>query len=271
MKIKYISRKALLTFTFFSTFTVMLGCSSVIPQNETPIDQNVQTSQQQKVQEGKVLKVIDAITIQVKINEKIFTVKYLGLDIPNNVDPYLNKKATDLNNYLVNDRNIQLEKDTIESDKFGNLLRYVYADGEMINQKILINGYASLANDYHNFSKRSLFETLYTQSLQEKRGFWANLSNTSEYMKTNNQEQKKVDTRRIGTLPYPIKITDKCDFSNSQERLIKGNIDQKTKERTYYIPNSIMYKTITIEEDHNDRWFCTEQEAQLQGWVKSKH
>ena len=85
------------------------------------------------------------------------------------------------------------------------------------------------------------------------------------------QKQKKVDNRPVGTLPYPIKITDKCDFSNSQERLIKGNIDQKTKERTYYIPNSIMYKTITIEEDHNDRLFCTEQEAQLQGWVKSKH
>ena len=159
----------------------------------------------------------------------------------------------------------------IDSDKFGNLLRYVYADGEMINQKILINGYASLANDQHNFSKRSLFETLYTQSIQEKRGFWANLSNTSEYMKPSKEKQKKVDNRPVGTLPYPIKITDKCDFSNSQERLIKGNIDQKTKERTYYIPNSIMYKTITIEENHNDRWFCTEQEAQLQGWVKSKH
>ena len=101
--------------------------------------------------------------------------------------------------------------------------------------------------------------------------FWANLSNTSEYMKPSKEKQKKVDNRPVGTLPYPIKITDKCDFSNSQERLIKGNIDQKTKERTYYIPNSIMYKTITIEENHNDRWFCTEQEAQLQGWVKSKH
>ena len=270
IKIRYISRKTLLIFAFSSIFTLILACSSVIPKNETSIDQDVETPQQQ-IEIGEVLKVIDAITIQVKINEKKFTVKYLGLDIPNNVDPYINQKAIDLNNYLVNGRTIQLEKDIIDSDKFGNLLRYVYADGEMINQKILINGYASLANDQHNFSKRSLFETLYTQSIQEKRGFWANLSNTSEYMKPSKEKQKKVDNRPVGTLPYLIKITDKCDFSNSQERLIKGNIDQKTKERTYYIPNSIMYKTITIEENHNDRWFCTEQEAQLQGWVKSKH
>jgi len=270
MRFKYISRKTLHIFTYFSIL-LLLGCSIVIPQNKTTNNQNLKKSEQKKIQTGQVLKVIDAITIQVKINKKVFTVKYLGLDIPDNVDPYLNKKATELNNYLVNGRDIQLEKDNIESDKFGNLLRYVYIDGEMINQKILINGYASLANDHHNFSKRSNFERLYTQSLQEKRGFWTNISNTSEYTKPPNQEQKKVDDRPIGTLPYPIKIADKCDFSNSQERLIKGNIDKKTKEKTYYIPTSIMYKTITIEEENNDRWFCTEQEAQLQGWIKSKH
>ena len=155
MKIKNISRKTLLIFAFFSTFTLILACSSVIPKNETSIDQDAETPQQQKIQKGEVLKVIDAITIQVKINGKKFTVKYLVLDIPNNFDPYINQKAIDFNNYLVNGRTIQLEKDIIDSDKFGNLLRYVYADGEMINQKILINGYASLANDQHNFSKRS--------------------------------------------------------------------------------------------------------------------
>ena len=36
--------------------------------------------------------------LAVRINEKKFTVKYLGLDIPNNVDPYINQKAIDLNN-----------------------------------------------------------------------------------------------------------------------------------------------------------------------------
>jgi micrococcal nuclease len=271
MRFKYISRKNLLIFAFFSTLILILGCSIVIPQNETTKTQSVKKPEQKNVQTGKVLKVIDAITIQIKIDGKIFTIKYLGLDIPNNVDPYLNKKATELNIYLVNGRNVQLEKDEIESDKFGNLLRYVYVDGEMVNQKILINGYASLANDQYNFSKRSIFERLYTQPLKEKRGFWDNIPNTSEYTKPPNQEQKNVDNRPIGTLPYSIKITDTCDFSNSQERLIKGNIDKKTKEKLYYIPNSIMYKTITIEEANNDRWFCTEQEAQLQGWVKSKH
>ena len=61
-----------------------------------------------------------------------------------------------------------------------------------------------------------------------------------------------------------------CAINQAPPKTSDG-MNKKTKEKTYYIPTSIMYKTITIEEENNDRWFCTEQEAQLQGWIKSKH
>ena len=43
------------------------------------------------------------------------------------------------------------------------------------------------------------------------------------------------------------------------------------KVKTYYLPDIIFYKTIDINEVDGDKLFCTENEAEINGWVKSKH
>src|SRR5205085_368904 len=51
---------------------------------------------------------------------------------------------------------------------------------------------------------------------------------------------------------------------------IKGNVESDGSEKIYYVRGSRFYDTTVIDPRFGERWFCTEQEAQDNGWRKSK-
>lgn len=52
--------------------------------------------------------------------------------------------------------------------------------------------------------------------------------------------------------------------------LIKGNINLKTGDRVYHVPGQLHYNDVTIESERGEFWFCTEDEAQANGWRRAK-
>ena len=50
---------------------------------------------------------------------------------------------------------------------------------------------------------------------------------------------------------------------------IKGNISSHGK--IYHVPGSSSYDQTQIDEDHGERWFCTEEEAREAGWRPALH
>lgn len=50
--------------------------------------------------------------------------------------------------------------------------------------------------------------------------------------------------------------------------LIKGDIGL-SGERLYYLPEQPNYDETMIQARRGERWFCSENEAQLQGWRRS--
>ncbi len=92
----------------------------------------------------KVTKVIDGDTIQIEGGYKI---RYIGVDAPETVDPKrpvgcFGSQASDKNKELVLGKNVILEKDVSETDKFGRFLRYVYiANSETGSEPIFVNDY----------------------------------------------------------------------------------------------------------------------------------
>ena len=86
---------------------------------------------------------------------------------------------------------------------------------------------------------------------------------------------EKLNPREpAGTLPkinLTKTLTQTCDYTKDNIPVIKGNNDKKMRNKIYYLPNSIFYKTIEISLEDGDRLFCTESEAQSNGWIKSKH
>ena len=62
--------------------------------------------------------------------------------------------------------------------------------------------------------------------------------------------------------PTPSKT---CEFSESAEPVIKGNIGAGG-EKIYHVPGSPYYARTEIDESKDERWFCTVAEAVEAGW-----
>lgn len=51
---------------------------------------------------------------------------------------------------------------------------------------------------------------------------------------------------------------------------IKGNISYETGEKIYHVPGGEYYDATVIRPEYGERWFCTEEEAIVAGWRRSK-
>ncbi len=50
---------------------------------------------------------------------------------------------------------------------------------------------------------------------------------------------------------------------------IKGNITSSNGEKLYYMQGDTNYVSVIIDPDYGERWFCTEAEAQENGWRRA--
>jgi micrococcal nuclease len=128
--------------------------------------------------DGQVTRVIDGDTIEVNIGGSIYTVRYIGMDTPETVDPnrpvgYYGLEASKKNKELVSNRIVRLEKDVSETDKYGRLLRYVYVGDLFINAELVRFGYAQVATYPPDVKYQDYFLQLQQQARQSNLGLWA--------------------------------------------------------------------------------------------------
>lgn len=122
-----------------------------------------------------VAKVIDGDTIRLANGD---TVRYIGINTPESVSPRIKlqcfgKEASDYNRQLVAGKTVTLEKDVSETDKYGRLLRYVYVDGVMINEKLVRDGYALVATYPPDVKYTQQFLAAQTDARLNRRGLWS--------------------------------------------------------------------------------------------------
>jgi hypothetical protein len=51
---------------------------------------------------------------------------------------------------------------------------------------------------------------------------------------------------------------------------IKGNISARTGERIYHLPGDPYYLRTTVDPNRGERWFCSESDAQANGWRNTR-
>lgn len=131
---------------------------------------------------NKVLKVIDGDTVNVEIEGKSQTIRLIGIDSPETVDPRkpvqcFGKEASNIAKELLTGKNVTLEDDSTQgnTDKYDRLLRYIYLeDGTSVNKYMISEGYA---HEYTYQSNPYKYQTEYIkagQSAREnKKGLWA--------------------------------------------------------------------------------------------------
>lgn len=120
---------------------------------------------------AKVAKVIDGDTIVLSSGE---TVRYIGVDAPETVrgENCFSDESTNKNKELVLGKQIRLEKDISEIDRYKRLLRYIWVGDVFVNEVLVREGY-SLASTYPPDVKYSeLFKEAESHAREESRGLW---------------------------------------------------------------------------------------------------
>lgn len=152
-----------------------------VAQNATVQDNRATEKPSEELYE--VIKVVDGDTIQIMFNGKKERLRLIGIDTPESVHPdetkntENGKKASEYAKSLLEGKKVSLEFDVEETDQYGRLLAYVYLDGEMVNKKLIRDGYANLETVPPNVKYADEFVALLKEAKEEKRGLWGNNDN----------------------------------------------------------------------------------------------
>lgn len=122
---------------------------------------------------GHVENVVDGDTIDVEVNGEVYRVRYIGMDTPEQGEPFY-AEATKANQGLVGGQDVIMKRDVSETDQYGRLLRYVYlADGTFVNAELVRMGYAQVATYPPDVKHQDYFLELQAEAREAGRGLWA--------------------------------------------------------------------------------------------------
>lgn len=102
-------------------------------------------------QVATVVSITDGDTIRVSMGGTEYRVRYIGMDTPETHfgTEWMGPEAADANAELVAGRQVVLEKDVSETDRFGRLLRYVWLHDDsgwlLVNLELVRLGFAQVA------------------------------------------------------------------------------------------------------------------------------
>ena len=114
---------------------------------------------------------IDGDTITI---EGGYRVRYIGIDTPE-VYPKLEAfgmEAWQANRKLVEGKEVRLERDVSETDKYGGLLRYVYVDDILVEAELVRQGLAEAKAYPPDVKYQDYLEDLEAGARQTGRGIW---------------------------------------------------------------------------------------------------
>lgn len=128
-----------------------------------------------------VTKVVDGDTIRVSINGESKTIRLIGINTPETVDPRrevecFGKEASNRAKELLTDKTIFLESDDSQgnTDKYDRLLRYVLLeDGTNFNERMIAEGYAYEYTYDLPYKYQSDFKRAQIEARELKKGLWA--------------------------------------------------------------------------------------------------
>lgn len=128
-----------------------------------------------------VVKVVDGDTLAVLMNGKSVTLRLIGLDTPETVDPRkpvqcFGKAASDKAKELLSGKTVHLEMDPSqgELDKYGRTLAYVFlSDGTLFNKYMIAEGYGHEYTYNLPYKYQTGFKAAEKTAREEKKGLWA--------------------------------------------------------------------------------------------------
>jgi micrococcal nuclease len=135
----------------------------------------------QAEQHYQVLKVVDGDTLTIDYNSKRQTLRLIGINTPETVDPRrpvecFGKEASDKAKELMEGKHVRIELDSTQGtyDTFQRLLTYVYTEGgTFVNKYMIEQGYAYEYTYDEPYKYQTEFKEAERQAKSSNRGLWA--------------------------------------------------------------------------------------------------
>ena len=223
---------------------------------------------------GRVVRVMDGDTIAVRVDKRVLTVRYIGINtrdarMPGDSMTAGPTEAAEFNRALVLGQTVRLEMDAQEKDAQGRMLAYVYVGDLMVNAELVANGYAAVAISPPNVMHEETLQQLQRQARLLKVGRWRD----SPYVgrepgraaappkqSASAGDPKTAPARRFGTVDRPgAEPHDAwtCPISHP----VKGAVNPSNSgERLYHVPGGEAYA-----KTQPDRCYANGEEAREDG------
>jgi micrococcal nuclease len=135
----------------------------------------------------KVTEVLDGDTFKVKIDSKEVTVRMLGINTPETIDPRkppecFGKEASEETKSLLNHRQVKLalNPNREKTDKYGRILGYVYRDdGLFVNELLIKQGFAREYTVGKPYQFQKEFKDDQKEAKNAQKGLWSACVNRS--------------------------------------------------------------------------------------------
>lgn len=163
---------------WYGTRASQTTISSQTPQK---VSESTQSGTVESVsgQTVKVIKVVDGDTVKIDTGQ---TIRLLGVDTPETVDPRrpvgcFGKEASNKLKELLEGKDVILEKDVSETDKYQRLLRFIYLpldSGEklFVNDYLIREGYGKVLTIPPDVAFAEQFLEAQREAREQKRGLW---------------------------------------------------------------------------------------------------
>ncbi|EKN68653.1 thermonuclease family protein [Schinkia azotoformans] len=215
--------------------SLLVGCSATSGVGEKTIVTNV----------------VDGDTLDVMINNKEERIRLLLVDTPETKHPSkpvqpFGPEASKFTKDTLEGKEVTVELDVSERDKYGRLLAYIWIDGKMFNEMLLEKGLARVAYVYAPNTKYvDQFYEIQKKAQKQGIGIWS----IENYATEEGFIEEKASIKKEPSTP-----------TKNGDCVIKGNINSKG-EKIYHTPSSRSYNQTKPEI-----WFCTEEEAIAAGF-----
>lgn len=256
--------------------TVKVSKANNTPKSEDVSDnaaqQTTKLNSNKELVEATITKNVDGDTVNINLNGNEEKVRMLCIDTPETHHPRLGvqpfgPEASDFaKKTLYVGKHVQVELGIGGGrDKYGRLLAYIYVDGKMFNEMVLEKGLARVAYIYAPNTKYvDEFYAIQKRAQENGIGIWS----IENYAK---EDGFHVDTAKETKNYSSSNKSEKLDQNNLKDDQgsnlncngkIKGNVNS----HIYHVPGEAFYDTTK----GNIIWFCSEHDAKMAGYRKSK-
>lgn len=140
---------------------------------------------------------VDGDTAKFKLNDKIITVRFLGINTPETVsttkgeEPYGKEASNYTKEKLENANKIEIEydKNASEKDKYDRYLAWIWIDDNLLQEGLVLNGFAETYMLQNNYRYAGVLQLAEEKAKENKIGIWSR-----NVIVTENNSDNNLDT-----------------------------------------------------------------------------